>query len=531
MRVSVPRYDEQAEESVLGAILLPGSASAIEAVARVLEGCEFYRESHRTIFRAALDLHGEGGPVDPITLADFLYRRGDLDAVGGKAKIAELAALVPAASNAAHYAEIVARLASDRERVEVGLGLRDGTVAAGEAIERLRRVARGDRSWLERASDLLAEPDPGPTPFVVDELLVEGAVGMIVGAPKLGKTWIVLDLAVAIVTGTDALGRFPVAEPGPVMVVVEESGRDALHRRLAALARGRGIDGAALADLHLAPNRGVRLDDARWRQRLLAAASEIRPRAVFLDPLARLKGDGVDENSQRDVAPVLRFLRDLRDASGAAVVFVHHSGHGEGGRARGSSDLESYWESRLVVGRGDDGQRHLTASHREGERDSYPHDYRLISDTAARTVRLAIREPDRGSEATPGPTLVETVVAYVTDHPGLSKTAITDAVKGRDRAIIAAINAAALGGDLRIEAGDRGAQHVYPSTTPSRSAGRAGKGSSNDPCPATPSEIPKGSLGKGVGRPLPDDGNDCAETTVNPRPPSGGGDTERTPPP
>ena len=63
------------------------------------------------------------------------------------------------------------------------------------------------------------------------------------GMPKAWKTWLELELVLAIVTGRDAFGRFAVPDPGPVILVLEESGRDALHRRLGALARRIALRG------------------------------------------------------------------------------------------------------------------------------------------------------------------------------------------------------------------------------------------------------------------------------------------------
>jgi hypothetical protein len=62
---------------------------------------------------------------------------------------------------------------------------------------------------------------------------------------------------------------------------------------------------------------------------------------------------------------VLDFLRHLREESGAAVPFVHHTGH-QGTHARGSSDLESYWESWLAIRRDEDGTQ-VEVGHREAE--------------------------------------------------------------------------------------------------------------------------------------------------------------------
>src|SRR5437870_12535647 len=97
-----PPQNLEAEESVLGAMLL--SPGAIGAVSEALDASDFYRESHAKIYRAALALYAKGEPVDAITLVDELEERGDLDDVGGRVRIHELAALVRASANAGDYA-------------------------------------------------------------------------------------------------------------------------------------------------------------------------------------------------------------------------------------------------------------------------------------------------------------------------------------------------------------------------------------------------------------------------------------------
>jgi RecA-family ATPase len=96
--------------------------------------------------------------------------------------------------------------------------------------------------WLIDAADLLAEPDPGPTPWLVNGLIVDQALAAIVGKWKTTKSSGMLEMAVSIATGTPAFGQSPVPEAGPVIYVIEESGRRALWRRLDALCRGRAID-------------------------------------------------------------------------------------------------------------------------------------------------------------------------------------------------------------------------------------------------------------------------------------------------
>lgn len=116
----VPPQNLDAEESVLGAMML--SPAAIAAVSDVLgpDGREFYRESHAKVYRAALALYTKGEPVDAITLVDELDERGALEDVGGKVRVHELAALVPASANAGHYAQIVKETATLRGLIRVG---------------------------------------------------------------------------------------------------------------------------------------------------------------------------------------------------------------------------------------------------------------------------------------------------------------------------------------------------------------------------------------------------------------------------
>ncbi len=129
----VPPQNLEAEESVIGAMLL--SPTAIGTVTEILDASDFYRESHGTMYRAALALWGKGEPVDAITLTDELEERGELERVGGTARIAELAALVPSTSNVEHYARIVKETATLRALIRVGQEIsRLGQERPGETV-------------------------------------------------------------------------------------------------------------------------------------------------------------------------------------------------------------------------------------------------------------------------------------------------------------------------------------------------------------------------------------------------------------
>ena len=160
----IPPQNLDAEESVLGAMML--SPGAIGAVSEILDAGDFYRESHAKVYRAALSLYARGEPVDAITLVDALEERSELEDAGGRIRIHELAALVPAAANAAHYARIVREMATLR-----------GLIRTGQEIARLGWERPGETDVLvDRAEQILFDlsQDRVTTEFAhIDQLLKE----------------------------------------------------------------------------------------------------------------------------------------------------------------------------------------------------------------------------------------------------------------------------------------------------------------------------------------------------------------------
>src|SRR3954452_4153110 len=103
----VPPQNLDAEESVLGSMMV--SESTIEPVLLDvhLRVEDFYRDRHRTIYEAIIGLHEKADPVDVLTVSEALAQRGQLEDVGGRDVVASLAAKVPAPGSATHYARIV----------------------------------------------------------------------------------------------------------------------------------------------------------------------------------------------------------------------------------------------------------------------------------------------------------------------------------------------------------------------------------------------------------------------------------------
>jgi replicative DNA helicase len=101
----VPPQNLEAEQSILGSILLENSA--INSVLEVLTKNDFYNEAHRKIFHVIIELSEKNEPVDLITLSNALRDKNLLDAAGGTAYLASLVDNVPSAANVANYARIV----------------------------------------------------------------------------------------------------------------------------------------------------------------------------------------------------------------------------------------------------------------------------------------------------------------------------------------------------------------------------------------------------------------------------------------
>ena len=161
-----PPQDVQAEQSVLGAMLL--SKDAIGDVAEIVRGRDFYLPKHEQIFDAVIDLFGRGEPADAITVADELAKRGEIGKVGGHIYLHDLLSMVSIASNASFYAEIVKEKAVLRRLVEASIKISQmGYAGGGELTLSLLSTASGLSTeallWLGAAAESLRRTESLPT--------------------------------------------------------------------------------------------------------------------------------------------------------------------------------------------------------------------------------------------------------------------------------------------------------------------------------------------------------------------------------
>lgn len=344
----VPPQNLEAEESILGAMML--SPGAVAAVTEVLSprGTEFYRESHAKIYRAAAGLYEKGEPVDAITLADRLEEAGELQDVGGRVRLHELAGLVPATANVAHYATIVRELSLVRGLIRAGGSIsrlgweRPGPLA--ELVERAEQElfevtqerGKGD---LVAARDAIADAyrrlvqlsETGrdlvgcPTGFqVIDHItsgLQPGNLVVLACRPSMGKS----GLALGILANVTLRGGLPA-----VLFTLEMSTSEVMQRLLSMeslvdsqkIRNGRGLDREDWARLANASGRieqaPLHVDDSG-----LITVGEIRSKArrlkmrnpdlalVCVDYLQLMASTGNEENRVQEVSRITRSLKIL----------------------------------------------------------------------------------------------------------------------------------------------------------------------------------------------------------------------------
>ena len=233
--------------------------------------------------------------------------------------------------------------------------------------------------------------------WLVTGLWAEQAVGILGGEPKTCKSFLALDLAVAVAAGSPCLRRFPVPTPGRVLLYAAEDALEVVRLRLDGICGAAGVPLRNL-DLQVITAPSVRLDLPADRHRLEHTVATLKPRLLILDPFVRLHCG--DENSSAEVAPLLAFLRHLQRQHQLAVVVVHHAKKSAGrlrdGQAlRGSSEFHAWGDCNLYLRRHRDNLT-LTVEHRAAPAPD-PIPLTLTSDGDA--LALAVAVADRAAPA------------------------------------------------------------------------------------------------------------------------------------
>lgn len=324
----LPPCNIEAEEHVLGAMML--AESAIErVVAAGLEAPDFYRESHGKIFRAALSLHQLAKPVDPITVAERLAELQQLDDVGGKNRIREIATLVPIAGSAGHHAEIIVREARRRQLQTLGHVLVnraqesvDPDEIHAEAEELLARegsrgAATEPLNGLTHAEVL--ELDLPEQRYLIDGLIPAGAAGTIAAVPESHKSWLAQAIAVRVAAGQGwVLGR-QVKSQGPVGYVWQDDSTREEAERVKAFEAAHAQPRDLAITWFLNPGLTFPRDFARLRSTIQRQQLVL----VVLDSLYNFL-PGVDLKDDLPEKIIAQLKTEICDPTGCSVLVVDH---------------------------------------------------------------------------------------------------------------------------------------------------------------------------------------------------------------
>ena len=313
----LPPHDPDAEEAVVGSLLIDGSA--IDRIASLVRADDFYRERNRWCFEACQALQQRGDPIDQISVGRELGLREHLDDVGGPAYLAHLVATVPTTVHVEHFAQIVNRTATMRRLILAAgdiaaLGYADSAdteAAMAQAEELLIRV-RGTHvvrdfvslrdvldDYLEQMGTIGGVLDRGtaPIPSGFADLdralggLVRGDLFILAARPAFGKSTLAMNIA-----------RHAAGQGHLVAVFSLEMGREQLALRL--VAAEAEVD-SHLLRLHLIPESA--------QTRVTNAIGALSDLAIFLD-----------DTPSQTVAEMRSKLRRLHSSRPVDLVIVDY---------------------------------------------------------------------------------------------------------------------------------------------------------------------------------------------------------------
>jgi len=289
-RVKVPPHSVEAEQAVLGGLLL--DASKWDLIGDLVSSGDFYRSDHRLIYQAIERLAGEGESLDVVTLAEFLQRAGELEEAGGTSYLGELVEKTPGAANIRAYATIVRERSVLRQLVEVSGNISDsafnplGRTSADILDDAERSIFQIAESGATKSGgpqsinpvltkaltriEELFESDASLTGLTTGFKDLDGMTSglqpsdlvIVAGRPSMGKTTFAMNVVENALMGTDK----------PVLVFSMEMPADAIvMRMLSSIGR---IDQTRI--------RSGKLEEDDW-PRLTSAVSLLKDKPLFID--------------------------------------------------------------------------------------------------------------------------------------------------------------------------------------------------------------------------------------------------------
>jgi len=384
--VRLPPNDNDAEEAVIGSLLIDGSS--IFQIADFLQPSDFYFEQNQQLFEACLALYQRDEAINQVTLAQELSRQSRLEACGGASRLSYLVSIVPTSLDIEHYARIVYRLSVMRQMITAGgriaaIGYESGpdvdeSLAKAEGILfRLRRGGgSGDLTHIRQVLDKYFEVSPAAAagapperlPYVLsgfaglDEFLAgfqRSDLVIVAGRPSMGKTSLALNIA----------RNAAVERRACVALFSLEMGRDALVTRLVSSESGvnsrrirfsehktedeerRVMEATGVlseAPIYIDDTPMIRM--AEMRSKALRLNYERGIDLIILDYLQLMQGEssGRGENRVQEISYISRALKALAREINCPVLAVSQLSRAVEWRASHEPQLSDLRESGSI---------------------------------------------------------------------------------------------------------------------------------------------------------------------------------------
>jgi len=340
----IPPQDLIAEQSVIGSMLL--DKNAITRAVEILQPDSFYRDAHRFIYGAILDLFDRGEPIDLVTVTNVLRKSGKLDAVGGSVYVADLINSVPTSANIEYYAKIVEEKATLRRLIDAGTKVVSDAFEGAENVDQildnaekaifgiaLKRVREGFRkidsvikNVLDKIDSLYDKKEAItgiPTGYPDLDRLTAGFQNseliIIAARPSVGKTAFALNIAQNVA----------IKHKIPIAIFSLEMGKEALAQRMLcseAEVNAQRLKTASLSDtgwkkltraLGKLSEAPIYIDDSAS-----STSTEIRAKArrlklerglglIIIDYMQLMRGGMRVENRVQEISEIARSLKTL----------------------------------------------------------------------------------------------------------------------------------------------------------------------------------------------------------------------------
>lgn len=341
----LPPQHLESEQALLGAIML--RTDSLYDISDILSPESFYAEKHRIIFEAMMELHRRRDPIDMLTLSNRLEEKGQLESIGGRTYLAELAGMVPSSANAKYYAETVKKKHVLRDLIRTAehvseLGYQEEkaleeildeaeskiyavtNISSGKGIQNIKDALA--EAW-ERIEEIHEHKDGlrgVPTGFEGLDKMLSGLqksdLIILAARPSVGKTTLALDIARrAAVNHNVPVGIFSLEMSSQQLVdrmLAAESSVDAWRLRTGSLSKDHefaylreGLDRLAKAPIFINDQAGINIMNMRSAVRRMKSEHDLG--LVIVDYLQLMTPMRSSDSMVQQVTEISRSLKGL----------------------------------------------------------------------------------------------------------------------------------------------------------------------------------------------------------------------------